>query len=150
VKYFLVFMVLMIPIVSYSEEVCIDQKEYEKALEGVKALIAPQYQFEGYLSNLEHLMPVRKHLDPFAKQEVIEYIDSITDSTLSILNSSLGFMDPSDFHEKYKQRILNLAEQIHESRKEMPSTYSYDSLNTLLTSLGYNNLMRPTAKASAD
>lgn len=143
------FIVLLLSVPSYSEEICIDQQEYEKALEGVKLLLAPRYQFEGHLSSLETLLPVRKHLDPLKKRDVIEYIDFITDSKLSMLNSSLGFMDPDEFDDKYKQRILNLAEQLQESREEVPSTYSYETLNVLLANLGYNNPLNDDAASGA-
>jgi len=134
---------------SYAEEICIDQQDYEKALEGVKLILAPQYQFEGHLSSVEILLSVRMRLDASGNRDVIEHIDFITNSKLSMLNSSLVFMDPNEFDAKYRQRVLEIAQRIKESREEIPSSYSYDSLNVLLAKLGYNNPLNGDADGGA-
>lgn len=127
-----------------------DQLEYEKALKGVEFLMEPKLKFEGYLHNIETVHPVRKYLDPFSQQEAIKYIDDITEYTLEILTTSLGFMAADEFDQKFKKRILNLAASIRNSRGKLPSKRGYENLNALLTGAGYNNLLQPTAKASAE
>lgn len=140
----------LVSVHSYSEEICVDQLEYEKALKGTELLIESKLKFEGYLKNIETMHPIRAYLDPFSQQEAIEYIDDITEYTLEILISRLGFMEADEFDQKFKQRILNLASNIRDSREELPSKHGYENLNALLTGAGYNNSHLPTTKAAAE
>lgn len=137
-KVCLLILTLMCALNVQSSEVCLEQGEYEKALENLEILIQPKISFEDNVHKLELITIIRSRLKS-DQADLLEFIDTISNDLLSILLNSLHFVEKEEFDEKFQQRVFNLISKIEESRKLLPSTFNNTELVNLSNNIGITN-----------
>ena len=121
-----------------SDEICIDDKEYKVLLQGIEDMIEPKYKFDGYLRNVELMQMFRKNLDHSLHTNLIDDIDNLTNSTLSLLNSSLSFISLEMFESEFQDRIYKVIGKIYSSRSIVTSNFNNEKLDLFAKNTGYN------------
>jgi len=131
-----------------SDEVCLEQGEYEKSLKNLELFIQPKISFEDNVYKLEFITIIRSKLKP-DQVELLDFIDTISNDLFFILLNSLPFVGKEEFDERFQQRVFNLISKIKESRGLLPSTLDNTELVNLSKNIGITNEVSRTARKTA-
>ena len=120
-KTYFAFCLLLSNAAIAEEKVCITQTEYNMALDRIQGIAEMMATSKNFVDQLETLSVVRGSLaEGKSILDVIENIDSISNSFIRMAKTSLEVVEDSD----YRERVISNFKKIQSLRLELPTNTS--------------------------
>ncbi|MGK0445209.1 MAG: hypothetical protein ACJA1U_002149 [Bermanella sp.] len=113
------------------------ESQMEKLLEAADVAFELKYKFESRIEQLSLFGTVRSELDPIHNAQLIHDIDRLSNSTMSLLEASLKFVE--NYEVDFKRKMERTLSFHYELREKYGAVEGDTDLISLSRAVGYSN-----------